>query len=296
MPEKVIPRPKTSQRPRSSLIKFEFNADPFSFSILREQTNEVLFDTGGHALIFAPQYLRLKTTLPRDANIYGLGEHTDSFRLPTGNYTRTLWARDAAGIPPGTNLYGAHPVYFEHRTTGTHGVLLLNSNGMDIKIDQGEENGSLEYNVIGGILDLYFFTGNSPVEVARQYAEIIGYPAEVPYWSFGFHQCRWGYKSVAEVAQVVANYSAADIPLETMWTDSLLHLFLVIDVLIILAVDYMDNRLVFTTDPTAFPKDAFRKLIQDLHGKDQHFGMLPFFPYLLLPTVVSYDGGSGNWH
>jgi alpha-glucosidase len=136
------------------------------------------------------------------------------------NYTRTLWTRNSPSILPGTNLYGAHPVYFEHRNTGTHGVLLLNSNGMDIKLDQGQEDGSLEYNVIGGVLDLYFFTGNNPVEVARQYAEIIGYPAEVPYWSFGFHQCRWGYKNVAEVAQVVANYSAVGIPLETMWTDS----------------------------------------------------------------------------
>jgi alpha-glucosidase len=221
VPEQVIPRPTTSsQPPRSSKLKFRYTNTPFSFSILRAQNNEILFDSGGHPLIFAPQYLRLKTSLPLDANIYGLGEHTDSFRLPMHNYTRTLWTRDSPSIPSGTNLYGAHPVYFEHRNTGTHGVLLLNSNGMDIKLDQGQDGGSLEYNVIGGVLDLYFFTGDSPVKVAQQYAKIIGYPAEVPYWSFGFHQCRWGYKDITEVAQVVANYSAAGIPLETMWTDS----------------------------------------------------------------------------
>ena len=89
-------------------------------------------------------------------------------------------------------------MYFEHRTTGTHGVFLLNSNGMDIKITNSGPGGTaLEYNVIGGILDFYFLAGSEedPSEVARQYAEVAGLPAEVPYWSFGFHQCRFGYQS-----------------------------------------------------------------------------------------------------
>lgn len=91
-------------------------------------------------------------------------------------------------------MYGNQPVYFEHRTTGTHGVFLLNSNGMDIKLSKD----ALEYNVIGGVLDFYFLAGSErdPTELARQYAEVAGLPAEVPYWSFGFHQCRFGYKGM----------------------------------------------------------------------------------------------------
>jgi alpha-glucosidase (family GH31 glycosyl hydrolase) len=66
-----------------------------------------------------------------------------------------------SSVPPNTNLYGNHPIYFEHRKTGTHGVFLLNSNGMDIKINQetSTKTTSIEYNVIGGILDLYFLAG-----------------------------------------------------------------------------------------------------------------------------------------
>jgi hypothetical protein len=56
--------------------------------------------------------------------------------LNTTNYTRTVWNRDAYGVPPGTNLYGDHPIYYDHRgSDGTHGVFLLNSNGMDVKIN-----------------------------------------------------------------------------------------------------------------------------------------------------------------
>jgi alpha-glucosidase len=50
--------------------------------------------------------------------------------LNTSNYVRTTWNRDAFLVPSGTNLYGDHPVYFDHRNeNGTHGVFLLNSNG-----------------------------------------------------------------------------------------------------------------------------------------------------------------------
>jgi len=63
-----------------------------------------------------------------------LGEHTHPFCIPTDNKTLTLWSCNAFGIPTGMNLYGNHPVYFEHRMTGTHGVFFLNSNRMDIKI------------------------------------------------------------------------------------------------------------------------------------------------------------------
>lgn len=187
-----MPRPTGSSQADNAKIRFEYTASPFSFTILRTATKEVLFTTRGLPLIYSPQYLRVATSLPANANIYGLGEHTNSFRLNEKNTTLTLWSRDAYSVPVGTNLYGAHPVYFEHRSTGSHGVLLLNSNGMDIKLRER----SLEYNVIGGVVDFYFLAGSvdDPTELARQYMQVIGKPAEVPYWGFGFHQCRFGYK------------------------------------------------------------------------------------------------------
>lgn len=146
----------------------------------------MLFDTSDTSLVFERQFLRLRTWLPDDPNLYGLGEHSDTFRLQTKNYSRTFWNRDSGAIPEGENLYGSHPIYFEHREEGTHGVLLMTSNGMDVVINKDDDGRQfLEYRAIGGVFDFYFFAGPGPQDVARQYAEVISKPAMVPYWSLG---------------------------------------------------------------------------------------------------------------
>jgi hypothetical protein len=109
-------------------------------------------------------------------------------------------------------------VYFEHRTSGTHAVLLLSSSGMDVKLRNNESATAatmLEYNVISGVFDFYFLAGSEadPAEAARQYAQVAGLPAEVPYWSFGLHQCRYGYQSERQPP----------------WSKGLLKLFLLTD-------------------------------------------------------------------
>ena len=215
VPESVVPRPIVTSPVASSdsQLQFTYTETPFSFAVARVN-GEVLFNTSGSPMIFESQYLGLRTSLPPEPNLYGLGEHSDRFRLNTTNYTRTLWSRDAYGIPEGTNLYGNHPVYVDHRgESGTHGVLLLNSNGMDIKINDTAGQ-YLEYNTLGGVFDFYFLAGPSPVEVSQQVADVVGKPAMVSYWSFGYHQCRYGYRDVYNVAEVVYNYSQANIPLE----------------------------------------------------------------------------------
>lgn len=235
VPEVVIPRPSSEPRLADSenLLTFRLvgKKQPFAFQIARKHTGEILFDTTGTSFVFERQFLRVKTWLPTDPNIYGLGEHSDPFRLFTKDYIRTLWARDSASMPHRQNLYGVHPVYFEQRTSGTHGVMLMSSNGMDVKLDQDDDGrNSLEYLVTGGVLDFYFLAGPSPIEVSKQYAALVGIPAMVPYWSLGvgyhriiftahtnlnqFHQCRFGYEYWFEVAEVVHNHSVAGIPLE----------------------------------------------------------------------------------
>jgi alpha-glucosidase len=228
--------------------------------VKRRDNGEVLFDTGTVPLVFEKQYVRLRTKLPENPNIYGLGEHSDSFRFHTEDYERVLLNAESPNIPRNANLYGTHPVYFDHRgDRGTHGVFLLNSSPMQVYVKRTESGGQfLEYNTIGGVLDLYFMAGSKPADVSKQYADIAGYSPMYPYWTFGFHQCKYGYWDVNMVAEVVGNYSSAGIPLEVMWTD----------------IDYMHLREDFTTDPDRFPVSKMRELVSTLHSRDQRYVLI----------------------
>ncbi|KAF8496804.1 alpha-glucosidase [Russula emetica] len=256
VPKSVFPRPEADQNvhPDTAQIKFTYTLAPFSFNISRASTGEVLFTIAHYPLIFEPQYLRLKTTLPPMANIYGLGEHAEPFRLNATNTTRTLWSNGM--YARGTNMYGNHPVYFEHRPYGgNHGVFLLSSSGMDVKVrGDGESATSLEYNVIGGVLDFYFLAGSEtdPAEVARQYAQIAGTPAAI-----------------------LVIWSAS---MQTMWTD----------------IDYMFKRRIFTMDPEYFPPARMREMIDHLHKHGQRYVLMtdPAVGYLPGQGYETYDRGT----
>lgn len=159
------------------------------------------------------------------------------------------------GTPYGPNLYGTHPMYMEIRQANSvgkaHGVFFLNTNAMNVHL----ESKLLTWQTIGGVIDVWFFMGPSPIEVIQQYTEVIGKPHFPPYWQLGFHQCRWGYESIEKTSSVAINYRRFNIPLDTMWND----------------IDYMDGYRVFTTDPIHFPLDQVKQFVDYLHEQNQHY-------------------------
>ncbi|GAB4828833.1 NAD(P)H-dependent D-xylose reductase (XR) [Ancistrocladus abbreviatus] len=244
---------------------FSYTSDPFSFSVERKSNGQTLFNTSSddsdpyNNLVFKDQYLEISTKLPTDASLYGLGENTQPHGIklyPNDPYT--LWTTDVSAINLNTDLYGSHPVYMDLRNVGgqpsAHAVLLLNSNGMDVFYT----GNSLTYRVIGGVLDFYFFSGPSPLDVVNQYTSLIGRPAPMPYWAFGFHQCRWGYHNLSVVEDVVENYKKAQIPLDVIWNDD----------------DHMDGHKDFTLNPVNYPRPKLLAFLDKIHSQGMKYVVL----------------------
>lgn len=66
----------------------------------------------------------------------------------------------------------------------------------------------------GSMIDMYVIIDYTPSLVSSEYLRLIGRPVLSPQWALGWHQCKWGYRDVQSLADVVGNYSANNIPLE----------------------------------------------------------------------------------
>ena len=90
-----------------------------------------------------------------------------------------------------------------------NGLLLLNSNGMDAVPSQDR----VRFSIIGGVLDFFIFMGPTPSAVLEQLTRVVGRPAMPPYWSLGFHQCKYAAavhcKSIELVGAVLLGSSSA---------------------------------------------------------------------------------------
>ncbi|XP_023614656.1 LOW QUALITY PROTEIN: probable maltase-glucoamylase 2 [Myotis lucifugus] len=213
--------------PENRLYDVRIQNHPFGIQIQRKSSSTVIWDSQLPGFTFNDMFLSISTRLPSE-NIYGFGEteHT-TFRRNISWHTWGTFARDE---PPGfkKNSYGVHPYYMGLEEDGNaHGVLLLNSNAMDVTF---QPTPALTYRTTGGILDFYVFLGPTPELVTQQYTELIGRPAMISYWALGFQLSRYGYQNDTEISNLYDEMVEAQIPYDVQHVD----------------IDYMDRKLDFT--------------------------------------------------
>ncbi|KAJ8319311.1 hypothetical protein KUTeg_004402 [Tegillarca granosa] len=88
-----------------------------------------------------------------------------------------------------------------------------------------------------------------------QYTEVIGRSFMPPYWSLGFHLCRWGYKTANGTLEVADRNKKVGIPQDVQWND----------------IDYMDRYLDFTISKDFGDQAA---MVKALHDRGMHYIMI----------------------
>jgi len=278
LPEAWVPAPQQEDGTveNSDLLFSWTNTPTFGFNVTRASTQELLLSTHGNKLVFENQFVEFVTAMEDGYNLYGLGETIHGLRLQSG-LTRTVYAADTAD-PIDGNLYGSHPFYLETKyyevdpktgekirtvhtsdssnsssnyTSNSHGVYFRSAHGMEILMNPT----NVTWRTIGGVIDLYVFNGPSQPEVTSQYVSQIGLPVMQQYWTFGYHQCRWGYHNWSETEHVVNEMARFGLSLESVWND----------------IDYMFKYRDFDNDADRFLYDEGAKFLKRLHDNGQHY-------------------------
>ncbi len=169
--------------------------------------------------------------LAPDDRVHGLGERAAPFDLRPGTYG--LWNTEQSGSygPEADPLYLTIPVHLVVAPGRAHLGFWENSHRGRVEV--GDQ---LTATFEGGALRTYLAAGRADV-VLERYTTLTGHAEVPPRWALGYHQCRWGYKTEADIRAVVAGFREHDLPLSAVHLD----------------IDYMDRYRVFTVDEVGFP-------------------------------------------
>ena len=238
----------------------EETSEPFYITLINPENNELIFTTENTDFIYSDLFIGFGGFVSTN-DIYGFGERYHELNLGDGKYT--MWPNDTGGIHEdkgdgGYNAMGIHPLGFHRTSQNTFiGLLFNNINAQDIFIESGYDKWNntvlLEHRTIGGVIDYYITINDTPDKALISLHDIIGHPMLVPYWSLGFHQCRWGYHSTQNIRDVYENYIAYELPIDTFWGD----------------IDILQDYRIFTLNEKNF-KDL-PNLIYELHENNYKF-------------------------
>ena len=253
-----------------NLDNFGFELDenidkPFSFKLKDLKNNEYLYAFDGANFLYTDTLIMFDQLLTTKY-IYGFGERNYDFNLDIGKYT--MWPNDTTVTyrdkgTGGYNLMGHQPIGLHRTSNGKYlGFIFMNINAQDLVINLAEDKFKnnenyldyiknnfkyyLRHITIGGIINYFITFGDTPEEAISEIHRIIGRPTLPPFWGFGWHQCRWGYKSTKDLEDVLNNYLKYDIPLDGIWTD----------------LDFLSNNKNFELSFTHALTPVFIKILQ----------------------------------
>lgn len=191
--------------------------------------------------------------LSEEEKVYGLGENVRGINKRGWIY-KSCCADEPEHLEDRTSLYASHNflvldggeerfgVFFDYPGIITFDVGYTHLDELKITLSESDA-------------DVYVITGESILDIVKQFRKLIGRSYIPPKWAFGYQQSRWGYMNEEDIREVVKEHREKKIPLESVYMD----------------IDYMERFKDFTVNEERFPD--FPKFVEEM--KAQHIHLVP---------------------
>jgi len=187
-------------------------------------------------------------SIAKGTSLYGTGEVKGT--LIRNNKNITLWNTDnfKYSLAEGKRLYQSHPWVLGVNSDGSaFGVIADNTWKQQIDLSD-----SIRFISDGPAFRVIVIQRNSPQEVIKALAGLIGTMEMPPLWSLGYQQCRFSYVPDTRIKNLADTFRLKKLPCDVIWMD----------------IDYMEKFKVFTFNKVKIPDP---KGVNDyLHNKGFH--------------------------
>jgi len=185
--------------------------------------------------VFYSENGKTTATLPifKGTSLYGTGENTGS--LIRNGQKVTLWNTDNFKYMAdnGKRLYQSHPwVLGVNRDGSAFGVIADNTWKQQIDLSD-----SIRFISEGPAFRIIIIERNSPQEVIKELANLIGKMEMPPLWALGYQQSRYSYIPDTRIKNVADTFRLKKLPCDVIWMD----------------IDYMERFKIFTFDKVKIP-------------------------------------------
>ncbi|KRX02081.1 Glycoside hydrolase, superfamily [Pseudocohnilembus persalinus] len=218
-----------SQSPQNlnyKITKQPSEGSNFQFELIGQKQKQTVFKLS-KTLIYTQQFVMF-TNEVQGESLWGWGERRSQWGFDEdGEYT--IWNYDNPGEEttgkPGQETYGYHPMWLQLQKQNQEGKQIQNTfHSVFLRSTQGllmnyYKNQKMEFKMNGGPIELQFFIYDTLKENIQAYHKYVNGWALHPFWSQGFHLCRWGVKDSQEWVDIYDNAVANYISFDTLWSD-----------------------------------------------------------------------------
>ena len=227
--------------------------NPFQTDAVVQKLEVQNGDVPYFTVVKTEEQLQFEYTLENEEKVYGLGENVRGINKRGWIY-KSCCADEPNHVEDRTSLYASHNflvldggkeqfgVFFDYPGIITFDVGYTHLNELKITLSEPDA-------------DVYVMTGESILDIVKQFRQLIGRSYIPPKWAFGYQQSRWGYMNEDDIREVVKGHREKKIPLESIYMD----------------IDYMERFKDFTVHQERFPD--FPEFVKEM--KAQHIHLVP---------------------